>query len=454
MTFINSANMLNMGADAVKPAQNNVQSQEPQTNQPDEFAKALRKQMQQANKSANNAASAAEAQSKQALNDSLRTQPQQQPVNTIKDKSKADAAKSENDNSTQASSEDAQVDDKTAKTEDASDVKETAEDRKKRLSADDKNTDSTATGLTPWMQTMMAMRPNASQSVAKDATTASDADAALPQGDLLANPTATSATENPAGKTLATTDLAADAEPVVGKDSKGIDFKQMLGEDQKNSQLGKTGDFTETLSIAKSVAEAVQGAVKADKGGSELAKFDLQAADAANITSTLPASQALPNSSWTNAAGVSQSNVLMSQIATPFGNDRWQTAMNQHVMNMVGSGDDVASLTLSPPDLGPIQVVLKVDNQSVNTSFITDNPAVRQALEDGMQDLRDRMQSQGLELGQTFVGNGQQAQQHFEQEASNGGGRSSGNSNTEDSSAVTPTAVKTTVVRGLVDTFV
>jgi flagellar hook-length control protein FliK len=114
----------------------------------------------------------------------------------------------------------------------------------------------------------------------------------------------------------------------------------------------------------------------------------------------------------------------------------------------------VASLTLSPPDLGPIQVVLKVDNQSVNPSFISDNPLVRQALEDGMQDLRDRMQSQGLQLGQTFVGNEQQAQQHFEQQSGRENARASASASDTDTAITPQTAVQPRVVRGLVDTFV
>lgn len=117
----------------------------------------------------------------------------------------------------------------------------------------------------------------------------------------------------------------------------------------------------------------------------------------------------------------SSSAVAATFISTPFANqERWQSAINQHVVAMAGNGDEIASLTLSPPDLGPIQVVLKVDNQSVNTTFISDNPLVRQALEDGLQNLRERMQSQGLQLSQSFIGDGQQAQQHFNRQPQSG----------------------------------
>ncbi|MEZ0210246.1 MAG: flagellar hook-length control protein FliK, partial [Methylophilus sp.] len=52
MTFLNSAGLLNMGnADAVKTAASSA-PQDFQANQSDEFAQALRKQLQQANKPA------------------------------------------------------------------------------------------------------------------------------------------------------------------------------------------------------------------------------------------------------------------------------------------------------------------------------------------------------------------------------------------------------------------
>lgn len=157
-----------------------------------------------------------------------------------------------------------------------------------------------------------------------------------------------------------------------------------------------------------------------------------------------------------NAGGLTATtSVVASQISVPFANqERWQTAMNQQVMSMVSVGDDVASLTLSPPDLGPVQVVLKVDNQSVNTTFISDNPLVRQALEDGLQDLRQRMQSQGLQLGQTFVGDGQQAQQHFSAHQSGTPSYQGRQASGEEEVADVVTPVPRRVALGAVDTFV
>jgi flagellar hook-length control protein FliK len=459
MAFLNSASLLNPSllnpgaADAAKKASSNTPVQENQANQSDEFAQALRKQLQQANKPASNPPTPPVAKNNPPVKETMHAQSAQESAKLAK----KDAPKEQTVAKEPAKTGTAKADDKNTKeqaavandsvaqeadsTETVAALNETPID-KKRLITDLEATDPAAAGLTPWMQTMLAMRQPAGQTSAKDqpALTSIADEATLQPAELQLDTSATAATV-PADNSLAT-GVTADISAQTKTASAGTELPA----------ADKPAHFSETLDIAKSVAEAVRETVAADKAVDRAGNIDMQLETANTVTQ--PAAQALPNSPWLSAAGVAQtSNVLMSQVATPFGNERWQTAMNQHVLNMVGSGDDVASLTLSPPDLGPIQVVLKVDNQSVNTSFITDNPLVRQALEDGMQDLRDRMQSQGLELGNTFVGNGQQAEQHFEQQSARGNGRVADAGADTEAAAVPQTAVKTRVARGLVDTF-
>lgn len=446
MAFLNTASLLNTGAaEAVKTQSSNQNSQEFQANQSDEFAQALRKQMQQANKSAANIPNMADAKNPQTAKT---VQTSHQPASAAKaDKDQAKTtAKADEKNAQDTKPADKKTEGRD-KADDAA-ATEAQQHRKKRLIAELETTDTNTAALTPWMQTMLAMRttgnwPN-DKGVAEEALTTKDI---LETSELLINPGDTASEAPPV-----VANPGAQTRPVI-EDNAGIDLKQALTEEELATAQAPA-DFNETLNIAKSVAESVRATVAPDKAG-QLANTEFLAETSTVTPTVMPAAQALPNSPWLNAAGVAQNaNVYMSQVAAPFGSDRWQTAMNQHVLNMVGTGDDVASLTLSPPDLGPIQVVLKVDNQSVNTSFITDNPLVRQALEDGMQDLRERMQSQGLQLGQTFVGNGQQAQQHFEQEPGNSNRQAAEGHADAETAAVAQTAVRSTVSRGLVDTFV
>jgi flagellar hook-length control protein FliK len=135
------------------------------------------------------------------------------------------------------------------------------------------------------------------------------------------------------------------------------------------------------------------------------------------------------------------------------GKTGWDQAISQKVMWMVGAGEQSATLTLNPPDLGPLQVVISVNNDKADTTFISNNAEVRQALQDGMANLREKMSESGLQLGQTSVNSGNQNQQTF-QPASK---QTSASQRDNDSPVVVEEKMNRTSIRvsnGLVDTFV
>lgn len=311
-------------------------------------------------------------------------------------------------------------------------------DDKKTSAALTEEQNPAAAGIMPWMQTMLAMRPSQSAE-----TTQGSADSAIGTGRFVATGVDQAVVQSGAGEDVQT--------PAADKDTlnRALTAAQEGKQPAIASKADKAGEGFAALLTNNKLANMDSSLPK----GMEQT---IHAHESTTATPTLtmpPMLAAMQNTNWLQAAGVTDmSQVVTTQITMPFTDERWQAAINQHVMQMASQSDEVASLTLSPPDLGPIQVVLKVDNQSVNPSFISDNPLVRQALEDGMQDLRDRMQSQGLQLGQTFVGNGQQAQQHFEQQSGREGGRASASA--ADTDPPPQTAVQPRVVRGLVDTFV
>lgn len=146
---------------------------------------------------------------------------------------------------------------------------------------------------------------------------------------------------------------------------------------------------------------------------------------------------------------------VSSHVAEPFsGKATWNQAISQRVLWMVGAGEQSATLTLNPPDLGPLQVVVQVHNGMADTRFTSDNAEVRQALQDGMENLREKMRESGVQLGQTNVQSGEQSRQEFQQatQQNNLDARKSSNSNTAQN-VPTLSQVKSYVANGLVDTF-
>ncbi|MEI8362407.1 MAG: flagellar hook-length control protein FliK [Betaproteobacteria bacterium] len=154
-----------------------------------------------------------------------------------------------------------------------------------------------------------------------------------------------------------------------------------------------------------------------------------------------------------NVATTAQQLGSANSINVYPGKTGWDQAISQKVVWMVGAGEQSATLTLNPPDLGPLQVVIHVHNDQANTTFISDNPEVRQALEDGMSNLRDKMNASGIQLGQVNVSSGEQSKQPFQQAVQQQVVASATNG-----SASAPVTEKSSrslerVSNGLVDTF-
>lgn len=131
----------------------------------------------------------------------------------------------------------------------------------------------------------------------------------------------------------------------------------------------------------------------------------------------------------------------------------WSEAIGQKVAWMVGAAEQSATLTLNPKDLGPLQIIINVNNEKADATFISDNPEVRKALEDGMSNLKQSMSQAGVELGQANVNTGkehqafQQANQSFTQRQASFAKENHG------AEHMAQQTIITRVSNGLVDTF-
>lgn len=153
-------------------------------------------------------------------------------------------------------------------------------------------------------------------------------------------------------------------------------------------------------------------------------------------------------------------NVALQQSASATvidlypGKSGWDQAISQKVIYMVGAGQQSATLTLNPPDLGPLKVVVQVHNNQADTTFISDNDEVRRALESGLSHLREKMSESGIQLGQANINSSHQSQQEFQQAAQNRILARLGHPTDQGSAEVAGHSQATVrVANGLVDTF-
>jgi flagellar hook-length control protein FliK len=150
----------------------------------------------------------------------------------------------------------------------------------------------------------------------------------------------------------------------------------------------------------------------------------IRAMEAAPAAALAPAAQA-------QLAGKAAEAAASNQLPARVGTSAWDQQLGQKVVWMVAGGEQSAALTLNPPDLGPLQVVLNVSNDQASASFTAAQPEVRQALEAAMPKLREMMSEAGIQLGSATVSADTSGQQQaFDQARSaqqgNGGGSRGG----------------------------
>ena len=96
-------------------------------------------------------------------------------------------------------------------------------------------------------------------------------------------------------------------------------------------------------------------------------------------------------------------SVTANTLAPSVGTTAWGQALGDKIVWMTAGAQQTASLTLNPPNLGPLQIVLNLTNDQATASFFTAQPEVRQALEAAFPKLREMMNEVGIQLGQATV---------------------------------------------------
>jgi flagellar hook-length control protein FliK len=120
---------------------------------------------------------------------------------------------------------------------------------------------------------------------------------------------------------------------------------------------------------------------------------------------------------------------------------------------MIGEQRHTASLRLDPPELGPLQVVLTINNDQANAAFFATEPEVRRAIEAAMPRLREMLDAAGIQLGDATVGAGTSSNDNPSPGAKHLSENGPGDGPDEAGSVPAIRTEVRTVSRGLVDTF-
>ena len=182
--------------------------------------------------------------------------------------------------------------------------------------------------------------------------------------------------------------------PAIGTSANGPDTAARPGSTRSGPARDKT-DATITSSGAYADIAAQPG-------------LSSEALKATELTSTLPSAMQAPQvlaqagttpGQQANAAPGSNSATL----ATPLGHSAWPAEFSQKVSWISTQKNQVAELHLNPPDLGPINIVLKISDNQATALFTSPHSAVRDAIENALPKLRESLAENGIMLGNATV---------------------------------------------------
>lgn len=162
---------------------------------------------------------------------------------------------------------------------------------------------------------------------------------------------------------------------------------------------------------------ASSGKQRPDKGGNEFS---------AQVVEAIQASKEQPRTPGSTAAALQQ--VIANQapqgthaappglpVAPAVGTPGWSEEIGNRVVWMANRMESRAELVLTPPQMGRVEVSLSITGDQASASFVSANPAVREALEAALPRLREVLADAGIQLGQAQVG-AENARQWAQQE--------------------------------------
>ena len=197
------------------------------------------------------------------------------------------------------------------------------------------------------------------------------------------------------------------------KEGAGADFtKELSSMGQKHVEV----PVNERQKMAKLFAASkAEGNLVAETKNPLASTFSstLTSMSAASTSSSSPLT---PLASQTTSVGQSVFSMQPSVQS-----EAWGKVLSSRVVWMAREGVQQAELRLNPAKLGPVEVKLHMNNDQANVTFVAQNAATRDALEQALPRLKESFQENGMNLANADVSDqasGQQAEEDGAGEAS------------------------------------
>ncbi len=203
------------------------------------------------------------------------------------------------------------------------------------------------------------------------------------------------------------------------------------GSGGKPGQIGQAGQNSPGLTAGLQLTEALAATVGSEisrpadpasliASGRFQSSLEVAGQQVANAAAAkVPAEAAVPLRSYATS------------IDTPVGQADWGDKLVGKLSWLTARNMSVAEIHLTPADLGPMEVKVRVQNEQANITVHSANPIVREQLEQQSHRLRDMLGEQGLNLARFDVSDSPQqrsGEQSSGEEQGSGKGGNSGDS--------------------------
>ena len=188
-----------------------------------------------------------------------------------------------------------------------------------------------------------------------------------------------------------------------------------------NNTQNATGINPASSSFAQQIVQAINGhdVSSAPLGG--LPALSLGAQQLATVIDpSLSASVQAASAASVSAASASTATtnttaaVVNLPIDTPLGSPDWTQSLSHNVTLMMSNKLESAQMQLNPPNLGPIEVTLKMGADRLATiDFVTNSSHARAALEGNIDKLAGLLSNNGIQLGSANISGGDAQRQAF-----------------------------------------
>ncbi len=218
---------------------------------------------------------------------------------------------------------------------------------------------------------------------------------------------ATSPVEASPSTPVVTPEIAAVASQASSTNATAISSqREALAAKQANSSQAESPvSFDEEIGTAVTEPadkKAATFAVPANISTDENASSKTQSANTSPSSPAMSSSHsAVATLASNHSANVNDTNT--QSISTHLRAPHWNNDFAQKIVWLASNQKQAAELTLNPPNMGSIEVSLRIDNDQATATFVSTNADVRETIETALPRLREMFAGVGISLGQTNV---------------------------------------------------